>query len=73
MIKRPEEMALMAESGRLLASVFERLDRTSLMGLSTLQIDEMVEHMIVRALQATACGFSVLTLRANESGMVDDR
>jgi methionyl aminopeptidase len=52
MIKRPEEVALMAESGRLLASVFERLDRTSLIGLSTLQIDEMVEHMIVRDLQA---------------------
>ena len=42
----------MAESGRLLASVFEMLDRTPLAGLSTLQIDEMVERFIVDDLQA---------------------
>jgi methionyl aminopeptidase len=52
MIKRPEELALMAESGRLLALVFERLDQTNLMGLSTLQIDAMVEDFIVRDLHA---------------------
>jgi methionyl aminopeptidase len=50
--KRPEEVALLAESGRLLASVFELLDRTSLAGKSTLQINEMVEHFIVHDLQA---------------------
>jgi methionyl aminopeptidase len=51
-IKQPHELAVMAEAGRLLASVFEMLDRTSLIGLSTLQIDAMVEHFIVRDLQA---------------------
>jgi methionyl aminopeptidase len=52
MIKQPWELALLAESGRLLASVFELLDRTPLIGMSTLQIDEMVENFIVRELQA---------------------
>lgn len=52
MTKRPEEVALLAESGRLLASVFEVLDRTSLVGKSTLEINEMVEHFIVHDLQA---------------------
>lgn len=45
-------MALLAESGRLLASVFELLDRSSLVGKSTLEINEMVEHFIVHDLQA---------------------
>jgi methionyl aminopeptidase len=52
MTKRPEELALLAESGRLLASVFGLLDRTSLAGLSTLQVNEMVERFIVDDLQA---------------------
>jgi methionyl aminopeptidase len=52
MTKRPEELALLAEAGRLLASVFGLLDRTSLAGMSTLQIDEMVERFIVHDLQA---------------------
>jgi methionyl aminopeptidase len=42
----------MAESGRLLASVFGMLDRTPLAGLSTLEIDAMVERFIVGELQA---------------------
>jgi methionyl aminopeptidase len=50
--KRPEELALLAESGRLLASVFELLDRTPLAGLSTLQVDAMVDHFIVQDLKA---------------------
>jgi methionyl aminopeptidase len=50
--KRPEELALLAESGRLLASVFELLDRTPLTGLSTLQVDAMVEKFIVEELEA---------------------
>ncbi|ESQ82431.1 methionine aminopeptidase [Asticcacaulis sp. AC466] len=52
MTKQPEELALLAESGRLLASVFEMLDHTPLAGLSTLQIDAMVEQFIVHDLQA---------------------
>ncbi len=52
MTKRPEEVLLLSESGRLLASVFEVLDRTSLVGKSTLEIDQLVEHVIVDDLQA---------------------
>lgn len=52
MTKQPQEVALLAESGRLLASVFGLLDRTSLVGMSTLQINEIVEKFIVHDLQA---------------------
>lgn len=43
---------MLAESGRLLASVFGMLDRTALAGLSTLQVDAMVDQFIVHELQA---------------------
>lgn len=52
MTKQPQELALLAESGRLLASVFGLLDRTPLIGMSTLQIDAMAERFIVGDLQA---------------------
>jgi methionyl aminopeptidase len=52
MTKQPDELALLAESGRLLASVFGLLDRTSLTGMSTLEVDGMVERFIVHDLQA---------------------
>jgi methionyl aminopeptidase len=52
MTKQPHELALLAESGRLLASVFERIDRTPLAGASTLQINDMVERFIVDDLKA---------------------
>lgn len=52
MTKQPQELALLAESGRLLASVFALLDRTPLAGLSTLQINELVERFIVDDLEA---------------------
>ncbi|MDR6288051.1 methionyl aminopeptidase [Inquilinus ginsengisoli] len=52
MTKQPEELALLAESGRLLASVFGLLDRTPLVGMSTLQVDALVERFIVDDLQA---------------------
>ncbi|WP_407051050.1 type I methionyl aminopeptidase [Methyloraptor flagellatus] len=52
MTKQPWELALMAESGRLLASVFTMLDRTPLAGRSTLDIDALVERYIVEDLQA---------------------
>ena len=52
MTKQPHELALMAESGRLLASVFGMLDGISLAGMSTLQVDEIVDQFIVRDLQA---------------------
>lgn len=50
MTKQPHELALMAESGRLLASVFEMLDRTPLAGMSTLEIDSLVDRFIVHDL-----------------------
>lgn len=52
MIKTPKELELLAESGRLLASVFELLDRTPLAAKSTLEINDMVEHFIVDDLKA---------------------
>jgi methionyl aminopeptidase len=52
MTKRPEEIALMAESGKLLASVFGHLDRFSLIGMSTLQVNDMVDSFIVNELSA---------------------
>ncbi|MBM6592513.1 type I methionyl aminopeptidase [Microvirga pudoricolor] len=52
MTKQPSELVLLAEAGRLLASVFDMLDRTSLAGLSTLQVNDMVERFIVQDLKA---------------------
>lgn len=52
MTKRPEEIALMAEAGRLLASVFAFLDRISLHGMSTMQVNDMVDDFIVHELKA---------------------
>ena len=52
MTKSPQELELMAESGRLLASVFGLLDRTPLAGRSTLEINDLVERFIVDDLQA---------------------
>ncbi len=52
MTKSPDEIALMAEAGRLLASVFNHLDGVPLMGMSTLDINELVETFIVDRLEA---------------------
>lgn len=52
MTKRPEEIALMAESGRLLADVFGYLDRLSLIGMSTMQVNDLVDAFIVDDLRA---------------------
>lgn len=52
MIKRPEEVALLAESGKLLADVFGHLDRLSLIGMSTMQINDLVDSLIVDKLNA---------------------
>lgn len=52
MTKQPHELALMAQSGRLLASVFDMLDRIPLPGKSTLEINDLVERFIVEELQA---------------------
>ncbi|MFQ6548318.1 type I methionyl aminopeptidase [Aestuariibius sp. 2305UL40-4] len=52
MVKTPDELALMRKSGRLLASVFEMLDRQDLSGMSTLQINDLVEAFITIDLAA---------------------
>ena len=52
MIKKPAEIALLAESGRLLAEVFVYLDRLDLIGMSTMQVNDLVEKLIVDQLQA---------------------
>ncbi len=52
MTKRPEEIAVMAEAGRLLASVFARLDTLDLIGMSTMQVNDLVEAFIVHDLNA---------------------
>ena len=52
MTKRPEEIELMAESGRLLASVFAHLDKLDLIGMSTMAVNDLVERLIVDELQS---------------------
>ncbi len=52
MTKRPEEIALMAESGRLLAQVFGHLDQLNLAGMSTMQVNDLVDGLIVHGLDA---------------------
>jgi len=52
MIKRPEEIALMAESGRLLAQVFAYLDTLALAGRSTMDLNDLAERYIVDTLGA---------------------
>ncbi|MGO3843557.1 MAG: type I methionyl aminopeptidase [Alcaligenes pakistanensis] len=52
MIKTADELALMAEAGRLLAQVFTRLDQLDLIGMNTMQVNDLVEHFIVNDLQS---------------------
>lgn len=52
MTKQPEEIALLAESGRLLAQVFGHLDQLRLAGMSTMQVNDLAERLIVHELNA---------------------
>ena len=52
MTKTPAEIELMAESGRLLASVFTWLDGLPLAGMNTLEINDRVEAFITHDLAA---------------------
>ncbi|HZR34867.1 MAG TPA: type I methionyl aminopeptidase [Nevskia sp.] len=52
MTKSAAELELMAESGRLLAAVFSHLDRQPLAGLSTMQVNDLVDDYIVKQLAA---------------------
>lgn len=52
MVKTPEELALMRISGKLLASVFDMLDGQELSGMSTMQVNDLVERFITYDLAA---------------------
>jgi len=52
MVKTPDELALMRLSGKLLASVFEMLDGQDLAGMSTMQVNDLVERFITMDLAA---------------------
>lgn len=52
MTKRPDEIALLAESGRLLAEVFGRLDRLDLLGMSTMEVNDLVDDLIAHEFDA---------------------
>ena len=52
MVKTPDELALMRVSGRMLASVFEMLDGQELAGMSTLQVNDLVDRFITVDLAA---------------------
>ena len=52
MTKRPEEIALMAESGKLLAQVFGYVDRLNLKGMTTMHVNDLVDSFIVNELNA---------------------
>jgi len=52
MVKTPDELALMRISGKLLASVFEMLDGQDLAGMSTMQVNDLVDRFITEDLAA---------------------
>ncbi len=51
-VKTPSELALMRESGRLLAQVFTALDGIVAAGVTTMEINQFVEHYIIDELGA---------------------
>lgn len=51
-LKNAEELSLMRESGRLLAKVFEYLDRFIDVGITTMEINELAERYITDELKA---------------------
>lgn len=51
-LKTPEDLAIMRESGRLLASVFAYLDTHMVAGISTMTVNDLVERYIVDVLQS---------------------
>lgn len=51
-LKTSEELKIMRESGRLLASVFDYLDKNIAIGTSTMAINDLAERYIVDQLGA---------------------
>jgi methionyl aminopeptidase len=52
MVKTAGELALMRTSGKLLAAVFEMLDGQDFAGMSTMAVNDLVEHFITDDLEA---------------------
>jgi methionyl aminopeptidase len=52
MVKTADELALMRISGKLLASVFEMLDRQDFAGMSTMEVNDLVDRFITVDLAA---------------------
>lgn len=52
MVKTPDELALMRTSGKLLAAVFAMLDGQNLAGMSTMEVNDLVEQFITLDLAA---------------------
>lgn len=52
MVKTPDELALMRISGKLLASVFDMLDRQTLAGMTTMAVNDLVDRFITVDLAA---------------------
>ncbi|MBN9081756.1 MAG: type I methionyl aminopeptidase [Rhizobiales bacterium 62-17] len=52
MVKTADELTLMRTSGKLLASVFEMLDQQNLAGMSTMQVNDLVDRFITIDLAA---------------------
>ncbi|NBC35060.1 type I methionyl aminopeptidase [Novosphingobium sp. FSY-8] len=52
MVKSADELALMRISGRLLAQVFQMLDGIDLNGMTTMAVNDLVDHYITHDLQA---------------------
>jgi len=51
-LKTPEELEIMRKSGRLLASVFDYLDKNITVGTSTMEINDLAERYIIDQLSA---------------------
>ena len=51
-LKTATELAVQRDAGRLLAQVFKMLDKHIAAGISTMQINDLVEHYIVEELRA---------------------
>ena len=50
MIKSEDELRKMKNAGRLLASVFKRLDALPLIGMSTMAVNDLVDRFITEDL-----------------------
>src|SRR3546814_3295544 len=66
MVKTSDELALMRVSGKLLASVFEMLAEQDLAGMSTLQVNDLVDRFITVELAARPASKGQYGFRSEE-------